>query len=79
MQDQVEGKDDGLAIHAYFNNPRGVALLSDGRIVVADYGNHLIRVISSPSVKTRTVVTIAGNKNGKRGRISSWTYFICKI
>ena len=50
------GNQDGFGTHALFDSPMGVAVDSQGRIFVADTGNHLIRVIDG-----REVTTIAGS------------------
>ena len=41
-----EGKDDGKPDTVTFNEPWGLAMKSDGSVVVADRCNHLIREIS---------------------------------
>ena len=41
-----EGKDDGKPDTVTFNGPWGLAMKSDGSVVVADTHNHLIREIS---------------------------------
>ena len=41
-----EGKDDGKPDTATFNRPKGLAMKSDGSVIVADTENHLIREIS---------------------------------
>ena len=43
----VKGSTDGLLSTALFNYPNGLALMS-GKLYVADYQNHRIRVISLP-------------------------------
>jgi sugar lactone lactonase YvrE len=48
---------DGIGTAASFNNPRGVALDSNGIVYVADTYNHRIRLIS----KSGNVTTLAGN------------------
>lgn len=50
------GSNDGLALSARFNAPRGVAAAPDGSVYVADTGNHTIRRISVDGV----VTTVAG-------------------
>ncbi len=40
------GKEDGSRDVARFNNPTNVAVAADGYVYVADYDNHLIRVVS---------------------------------
>src|SRR5712691_5764325 len=57
------GFAEGLATSAQFNQPYGVALSADEKILyVADYLNHAIRALD---VGTRRVTTLAGN--GKSG------------
>ena len=41
-----KGKDDGKPDTVTFNLPWGLAMKSDGSVVVADSSNHLIREIS---------------------------------
>ena len=41
-----EGKDDGKPDTATFYRPEGLAMKSDGSVIVADTFNHLIREIS---------------------------------
>lgn len=49
---------NGTGVGATFYIPRGIAVLSDGNIVVADYGNNRIRLITYPGA---VVTTLAGN------------------
>lgn len=56
------GVVDGIGATARFREPWGVALLPDGRIAVADHGNHRIRAITT----TGEVTTLAGT--GAAGR-----------
>jgi len=59
----VAGLADGPAASAQFNQPYGVALSSDEKVLyVADYLNHAIRAID---LATKQVATLAGN--GKAG------------
>src|SRR5882757_1191791 len=59
----VAGFAEGPATSAQFNQPYGVALSSDEKLLyVADYLNHAIRVID---LGTKRVTTLAGN--GKAG------------
>ena len=41
-----EGFDDGLSSEAKFNDPRGMAIDSEGSLYVVDYANHKIRIIT---------------------------------
>ena len=52
------GYTDGAALNARFAQPTGLALLPDGRLLVADRLNHRIRAISADGA---TVSTYAGN------------------
>ncbi len=52
----IGGFQDGVALNAYFNKPRDVAIDTNGDIIVADTNNHAIRKIHK-----RTVSTLAGN------------------
>ena len=52
------GYRDGAAALAQFRNPADLALLSDGRILVADRGNHRVRLLSAD---LQQVSTVAGN------------------
>jgi len=58
---------DGVGIYARFNSPSGVAVNSDGNILVADYGNNRIRMLT-PEGKATTVAGsgIYGTTNGAR-------------
>ena len=50
----VEGFGDGVGDKALFNSPSGLALSSDGNLIVADTGNNRIRRIT-PAGQTSTV------------------------
>ena len=47
--DGVRGHRDGAAAQARFRCPGGLALLPDGRVLVADLGNQRIRMLSAES------------------------------
>ena len=49
---QHSGFADGMANQALFYNPKGIVAAPDGRIFVADTGNHLIREIRGGIVST---------------------------
>lgn len=55
----ISGFADGIGTAASFNSPMGVAVLSNGDIVVADYGNNCIRLVTPTGI----VVTLAGSGN----------------
>jgi hypothetical protein len=55
---QEPGKQDGPLAAARFKDPRGVAVLSGDRLVVNDFGNHLLRLVD---LKLGMVSTLAGN------------------
>ncbi|UCC67362.1 MAG: hypothetical protein JSV79_09535, partial [Armatimonadota bacterium] len=57
------GHVDGLARQARFSAPAGVAVASDGRVFVADTGNHRIRCITPGGV----VSTYAGAETPRDG------------
>jgi glucose/arabinose dehydrogenase len=60
--DGEAGHRDGAAAQAQFNYPSGLALLPDGRVLVADEDNVRIRVLSAD---LQQVSTVAGN--GEQG------------
>lgn len=57
---RFSGYQDGLAEQARLTYPNGVAFLPDGRLVVADTGNHRIRLVSPEG----RVSTLAGSAAG---------------
>ena len=56
-----KGYQDGAGAQARFNYPGGIAADKEGKVYVADYGNHRIRMISAEG----NVKTLAGS--GKQG------------
>ena len=56
--DGEQGHRDGAAAQAQFCFPSGLALLPDGRVLVADFGNHRIRLLSAD---LQEVSTVAGD------------------
>jgi len=53
------GHRDGPGSQALFNGPTGLARMPGGAVVVADTGNHRIRMVGTDAA--RTVSTVAGN------------------
>ncbi|HZI05928.1 MAG TPA: hypothetical protein VEZ71_17995, partial [Archangium sp.] len=53
------GVQDGPAAEARFKAPTGLAVTPAGEVVVADTGNHRIRLIQADAA--RTVITLGGN------------------
>jgi glucose/arabinose dehydrogenase len=56
--DGEHGHRDGAAAQAQFRHPTGLALLPDGRVLVADLFNHRIRMLSAD---LQQVSTVAGD------------------
>ncbi|KAJ1465615.1 hypothetical protein T484DRAFT_1673967, partial [Baffinella frigidus] len=63
----VPGHRDGAATQARFSSPQGVAVTGQGLLLVADSGNHAIRVID---LGTSTVSTLAGSIYGFAGFVN---------
>jgi hypothetical protein len=61
--DGERGHRDGAAAQAQFNCPSGLALLTDGRVLVAGSGNHPIRVLSADLQQVSTLTNAAGLNN----------------
>ncbi len=61
------GGDDGPAVDAQLHSPAGLALASDGTLVVADAGNNRVREISPDGTITTTV------GNGDSGDSDGWS------
>lgn len=59
--DGIAGLKDGKGAEARLNRPHGIGFFADGRLAVADRGNHLVRTIDIDG----TVRTLAGG--GKAG------------
>ena len=60
-----EGHRDGAAVQAQFDGPSGLALLPDGRVLVADSWNNRVRVLSADlqQVSTLTNAAVLNNPN----------------
>ena len=76
----VSGFTDGTGTDANFSNPWSVAILPNGNIVVADYSNKRIRLIttSTYALNSGVVTTLAGNNNATfvdgTGAAASFSY-----
>jgi sugar lactone lactonase YvrE len=45
----ISGFSDGSGEHARFRQPSGIAFVRPGRLVIADAGNRLVRLVAAPS------------------------------
>jgi len=61
------GFEDGPGSTARFLGPTGLALLPDGRLVVADTGNHRIRLIDTDAAHLVTTLAGDGQPGGRDG------------
>ena len=59
---------DGRGERARSRSPRGMAMLPDGRMAVADTGNHVVRVVN---MATGAVGTVAGTGVQARRRLEA--------
>ena len=50
--------DNGLAVAAELNHPAGVAIDAVGNLFIADFANHVIRMVTKD---TGMITTVAGN------------------
>ena len=68
--DGGEAHRDGAAAQAQFRRPKGLALLPDGRVLVTDFGNHRIRMLSADLQQVSTVAGDGGDehRDGEIGR-----------
>ena len=72
---QRSGHRDGTAAQAQFSYPSSLALLADGRVLVADWGNHRIRMLSAD---LQQVSTVAGDgEYGHRDGAAAQAQFNC--
>lgn len=61
-----EGFADGPAFEARFSRPRNLALAPDGRLFIADSGNHRIRQLANGQVQTLAGTGIGGFADGNQ-------------
>jgi DNA-binding beta-propeller fold protein YncE len=59
--------DDGPATDAQLNEPAGVSLTSDGRLLITDALNHEVRMVSAAGVITRVAGTGTPGNTGDDG------------
>jgi MoxR-like ATPase len=79
--DQLSGNEDGPTSEARFSAPQGIVELADGRLIVFDSRNHLLRLITprfSPGLRNPEPHTLdlpprahAGAKNAKGAKYES--------
>lgn len=62
----LPGATDATGAAARFSSPRALAVASDGKVYVADAGNHVIRVVGSDGAVT-TLAGSAGNYGAANG------------
>jgi Lon protease-like protein len=72
--DSGVGHRDGAAAQAQFNMPTGLTQLPDGRLLVADQGNHRIRVLSADLQQVSTVAGDGeeGHRDGAAAQAQFW-------
>ncbi len=60
------GHDDGTGADARFSSPRGLRVRPDGKLIVADTGNHLLRLVSPLGAVSTLAGTpgVAGREDG---------------
>jgi DNA-binding beta-propeller fold protein YncE len=63
--------DDGPAAAAQLNEPTGVAVTPDGGFLIADAGNHVVRMVSPAGVITRVAGTGTSGDRGDDGRATA--------
>lgn len=59
------GEEDGSLASAVFRTPRGIALMPDGSLLVADTDNHLIRKLDGRSASTFAGIIFDTNEAGQ--------------
>ena len=63
-----EGFVDAVGADARFHFPTGISLDTDANLIVADYGNHCIRKVSTCNGR---VITVAGSRAGQTSSLRS--------
>ena len=69
---QQSGYANGAAPQALFYSPMGITVAPDGRVFVADTGNHLIRVISDGVVSTLAGSRVLLDADEHDGHADGW-------
>ena len=64
------GYEDGDHLVARFSNPNGIVVLQDGSVVVADTGNHCIRLIAPDNGTGRLSVSTLAGRAGQPGFVN---------
>jgi len=64
----LHGARDGPCLVALFHNPMGIALDSNGNIIVTDSGNNMIRSVNLKSGVTSTLVGMKSADSRQQGR-----------
>jgi thiol-disulfide isomerase/thioredoxin len=67
---QTSGRADGAFDVCQFNNPQGMVLV-DGKLLVADTGNHLLREVDFDSKQVKTIAGTGEQGTGFPGRPTS--------
>ena len=71
----ASGSTDGPGNTATFNRPSGMDVLANGSIVIAEYGNHLIRMVSPDGTVTTLTGTTEGYDDGPRATAKLYSPF----
>jgi len=66
----TSGAADGRGVAAHFNQPTGLLVTGDGKVIIADRENHAIRVIEGDG-EVRTIAGRAGDPDGVDGSVVS--------
>lgn len=70
----VSGSADGVASTARFNSPQGIAIATNGDVLIADALNATLRRLSPASAAVRTVAGVAGEDGILTGTLPARLY-----